>query len=123
MTSESRTRRASKIVLERGDTCLFPEYSTVGIWRLQTTDPHVIRTMRRRCRKGKKWWQVGWGMNAKSPDIFASHFSSRWHAERAIEGLVSDGQSKRLVDPVSAHNHHNMDTFSGRAIDGNGGAG
>jgi len=104
-----------------GDTSFYPITKSDGEWRVQSTNKHIIRILKNRCRQAKKWRQVGYSMNENSPDIFATEFSSLRDAARSFDHLISVAESKRLHGAKTLPKHVIIDALKGNGITGNGG--
>lgn len=91
--------KASEYTLidEDTNTHLFPEQEFCGTWRLQSTDKDIIANMKERCRRGGKWWQVGWGANDKSVDIYACEFLRREKAELWFTQFIGDRVADKMA--------------------------
>lgn len=69
-------------------TCFFPEAGLTGYYRLQTTDPEIIRKMKHNVSDKKTWNISATPFFNGSPYIFKKYFESKRNAERAFKNIL-----------------------------------
>ena len=71
------------------ETCIFPELDCSGFWRLQSTEPALVKKLRSYARdKSSPWTVAGTPVNNKSPWIFRRSFTASKNAKISLDRIL-----------------------------------
>lgn len=85
------------------ETCIFPELECSGFWRLQSTEPALVKKLRSYARDESSPWTVaGTPVNNKSPWIFRRSFTTSKNAKISLDRILMrlDAEDFELTHPT-----------------------